>query len=341
MSQLEQLAERLEPWAYHYLMGGSASEATLRRNRRALERLALEQSILVDVREMDLSTELFGLTLPMPVIVAPMGSLHRFWPEGDLAMARGAGRDGALSTVTGVCAWPIEQIADEASGPLIFQLYWQGDRDWTAARLERVHSRAQYKAIALTVDSAVYSRRDRDLAGNFVANASTGGRAGLPEPANPEPRYPMRLTWEDADWLRSRTTLPLGLKGVMTAADARRAVEHGMDFMWVSNHGGRQLDDGRATIDAVREVVQAVAGRVPVIVDGGFTRGTDVIKGLALGATAVAMGKACAWGLAAAGSDGIQQMLRIIREELRIGLALSGHTRIGQLTPGCVRRIDY
>jgi isopentenyl diphosphate isomerase/L-lactate dehydrogenase-like FMN-dependent dehydrogenase len=127
----------------------------------------------------------------------------------------------------------------------------------------------------------------------------------------------------------------------MTAADARRAVEHGMDFMWVSNHGGRQLDDGRATIDAVREVVQAVAGRVPVIVDGGFTRGTDVIKGLALGATAVAMGKACAWGLAAAGSDGIQQMLRIIREELRIGLALSGHTRIGQLTPGCVRRIDY
>ena len=234
-----------------------------------------------------------------------------------------------------------DSIADEASGPLLFQLYWQGDREWAAARLARVHSRPRYAAICLTVDSAVYSRRDRDLAGGFVANASSGGRAGLPEPPNPEPRYPMRLTWSDAGWLRTQTKLPLGLKGVMTAADAHRAVEHGMDFVWVSNHGGRQLDDGRATIDALRDVVQAVGGRVPVIVDGGFTRGADVVKGLALGATAVAMGKACAWGLAAAGPDGIQQMLQIIREELRIALALSGHTSIGQLTPESVRRIDY
>ncbi|MBV9120906.1 MAG: alpha-hydroxy-acid oxidizing protein, partial [Chloroflexi bacterium] len=240
MGELERIAEPKVPaHVWDYANGGSASEITLRRNRAALDRLAIEQRILVDVRQIDLSTEFLREQVPSPVMIAPMGSLGRFHPEGDLEMARGAGRKGGFSTVTGVCSWPMEQIAQEASGPLIFQLYFFGDRDWAAKRLERVQTCPQYKAVVLTVDTAVYSRRDRDLARRYSAPAD---RSGALEPLPPDRSYPARLTWDDFDWLREQVRLPLGIKGVLHPDDARRAIDHGSDLIWVSNHGGRQLD---------------------------------------------------------------------------------------------------
>ena len=253
-------------------------------------------------------------------------------------MARGAGRVGHLSTVSGVCGWPMEDIATAATGPLMFQLYHFGDREWVARRLDRVQACPAYKAICLTVDVAVYSRRDRDLEYGHLPRED---RAHLPEPPPPDNSYPARLTWDDVDWLRQRITLPFGLKGIMTGADARRALEAGLDFVWVSNHGGRQLDDTRATIDALPEIAAAVEGRVPLVVDGGFQRGTDVFKGVALGATLVAHGKAAAWGLAVGGAEGVAATLGILDTELRMAMALSGNTAVGRLTRDLVRVVDY
>lgn len=341
MSELQELAEKkLSKEFWDYANGGSASETTLRRNRAALARWALEQRVLVDVREIDLSVEFLGQTMPMPLIIAPMGSLYRFCPEGDIEMARGAGRQRVVATVSGVCGWPIEQIAEAATAPLIFQLYHHGDRAWVGPRLERVQRCPQYMAVCLTVDNAIYSRRDRDIRNRFAAG-SRASRANVPEPPGPDHDYVQRLSWGDVDWLRSIVRLPFGLKGIATAEDAKRALDHGVDFIWISNHGGRQLDDARATIDVLPEVVQAVDGRVPIVVDGGFQRGTDIIKARALGATVVAMGKAASWGLTLGGADGIEATLAILHQELRIAMGLSGNTSIRGLTPSAVRRIDY
>jgi len=294
----------------------------------------------VDVRNIDLTVEFLGKTLPMPVIVAPMGSLYRFCDRGDVEMARGAGREGVVATVSGVCGWPMEEIAEAASAPLIFQLYHHGPRDWVEPRLERVMKCPQYMAICLTVDNAIYSRRDRDHLNRFVANSRAAGRA-IPEPGGPDHDYVRRLTWDDVDWLKSICRVPFGVKGIATADDAKRALDHGVDFIWVSNHGGRQLDDARATVDVLPEVVSAVAGRAPIVVDGGFQRGTDVIKGRALGATVVAMGKAASWGLTMGGADGIEGFLKILREEIHIAMGLSGNTSMRELTPAALHRVDY
>jgi isopentenyl diphosphate isomerase/L-lactate dehydrogenase-like FMN-dependent dehydrogenase len=341
MLELQQLAEQKNPReVWDYAVGGSASETTLRRNRAALDRLAIEQRVLVDVRSVDLSTELLGMSLPMPLLVAPMGSLYRFCPEGDIEIARGANSRGVPATVSGVCGWPMEQIATASGGPLLFQLYFHGNREWAAARLDRVQSRPEYKAICLTVDVATYSRRDRDIVNRYGARSSTS-RDGLPEPHGPNADYPAGLTWDDVAWLRQQVRLPFGLKGIAHPDDALRALDYGCDFIWVSNHGGRQLDSGRATIDSLQRVAAVVQGRAPIIVDGGFQRGTDVLKGIALGASAVAMGKACAWGLMAGGAEGTAAMLQIIHEELRIAMALSGHTALAQLGPDSVGVVEY
>ncbi|HLY67527.1 MAG TPA: alpha-hydroxy acid oxidase [Chloroflexota bacterium] len=341
IGELRQLAEeKLSKEFWDYANGGSASETTLRRNRRALKQWAIEQHVLLDVRDIDLSVEFLGRTLPMPMIVAPMGSLYRFCHEGDIEMARGAGREGIVATVSGVCGWPMEQIAEAAAAPLIFQLYHHGDRDWVNARLDRVQSCPQYMAICLTVDNAIYSRRDRDVANRFVAN-SRANRGKLPEQPGPDHDFTRSLTWADVDWLRSIVKIPFGLKGIGSGDDAKRALDHGVDFIWVSNHGGRQLDDARATADTLQEVAETVSCRVPIVVDGGFQRGTDIIKGRALGATVVAMGKACSWGLTLGGANGIQGFLQILRHELTIAMGLSGNTSMRGLTRKAVRKIDY
>jgi glycolate oxidase len=320
--------EIVPPDALAYATGGSASETTLERNRRALQHLAIEQRVLVGVTRIDTTTAFLRMTLPTPIIVSPMGGMYRFHPEGDVEMARGATRDGGLSVVAGG-APGLEKIAAAASGPLIFQLYWLGDRAWVADKLRTVHA-AGFKAFCLTVDAAAYSRRERDILLNVPVRRAAG----------PLPDTQSSLTWDDVDWVKDQVTLPFGLKGVMTAQDASIALDHGVDFIWVSNHGGRQLDDGRATIDALAEIADTVNGRVPLIVDSGFRRGTDAIKALALGATLVAFGRTALWGLAVGGADGVQGVLRLLNEELVINMKLAGQRSTSLLTPRVLRRID-
>jgi len=335
LSMFEEHAQSILPpdvWAFAY--GGSSSEATLERNRHALQHLAIEQRVLVNVRNVDTAAQFLDMTLPSPIIVAPMGGMYRFHPDGDVEMARGATRSGGMSVVSGVAGWPLEEIGAAASGPLMFQLYWLGDRDWVAEKLQHVVA-GGFKAFCLTVDTAAYSRRDRD-----IMLRTPGQRRGGPVPA-PELRDTQSgLSWDDVDWARTQIPLPFGLKGILTSADARLAIQHHVDFIWVSNHGGRQLDDARATIDALSEIVDTVQGRVPIIVDSGFRRGTDAIKALALGATLVAYGRAPLWGLACGGADGVHSVLRLLNDELVIGMKLAGRTVARSLPADMIRRVD-
>ena len=215
LSELEARAQEVLPReAWDYATGGSGSETTLRRNRRALERLAIQQSILVDVRTIDLTTELLGVPLPSPVLIAPMGALYRFHPEGDLEMARGAGRDGSMFCLSGVTGWPVEEVIAAGGGaPLMFQIYHHGDRDWAEEYICGRVQRAGFRAMALTVDTALYSRRERDLHNRFAA------RVRRPGTALPDPTYPARLTWDDVRWLRERSARTVRAQ---RGADGRR-----------------------------------------------------------------------------------------------------------------------
>jgi isopentenyl diphosphate isomerase/L-lactate dehydrogenase-like FMN-dependent dehydrogenase len=260
-----------------------------------------------------------------------------FHPEGDLEMARGASQADTLYVSTGVPGWPVETVATAAPGPKMFQLYHLGDRSWVAELLARVEG-AGYRSVILTVDVQVYGRRERDLRARF--NPREAMAAKTRNPRGPDPTYPARLTWDDVEWLRKATRLPVGLKGILTARDAQRAIQCGVQLVWVSNHGGRQLDQTQATIDALPEIVDAVGGAADIVIDGGFSRGTHVVKALALGATVVAVGRTILWGLAAAGAAGVARTLEILRDEIRTALALSGQTSATKLAPDLVFRVD-
>jgi isopentenyl diphosphate isomerase/L-lactate dehydrogenase-like FMN-dependent dehydrogenase len=327
---------RLPRTVYNFGAGGTETETTLRRNRRAIRRLAIRQDILVDVRQIDLTTSLIGIPLSWPVVIAPMGGLVLFHPEGDCEMARGAAKADTLQFLSGATGWPVEAVAAAAPGPKMFQLYHMGDRGWVADLLARVEA-SGYLSVCLTVDVQVYSRRERDILARWSPREAM---LKAPNPRPPDPDYPARLTWADVDWLRKTTKLPVGLKGIMTARDARRAVEAGVELIWVSNHGGRQLDATQASIDALPPVRDAVGDAASIVVDGGFGRGTDVLKGMALGADAVAVGRAALWGLAVDGATGVACALDILRRELRTSMALAGQTRARGLTPDVVFRVD-
>jgi isopentenyl diphosphate isomerase/L-lactate dehydrogenase-like FMN-dependent dehydrogenase len=324
----------LPPGPWGFAAGGAETETTLRRNRQAIRRLAIRQRVLVDVRHVDLSTTFLGMELPLPVAIAPMGGLVMFHPQGDCEMVRGAGPSGTLAVVSGVTGWPVEEVAQAASGPLLFQLYFSGPRSWAQELLGRVEA-SGYRAVCLTVDVQVYGRRERDLRQRFDPRAA---RASAPNPPPPDPDYQARLTWDDVAWLRSILSVPLGIKGILTAEDARLAVQAGVQIVWVSNHGGRQLDHTQATIEVLPEIVEAVAGRAEIMIDGGFARGTDIIKAVALGAKVVAIGRTALWGLAVDGAVGVNRTLQLLREELATSLALCGQTSVRELTPALVRR---
>jgi isopentenyl diphosphate isomerase/L-lactate dehydrogenase-like FMN-dependent dehydrogenase len=327
---------RLPRNVYNFGAGGTETETTLRRNRRAIRRLAVRQDILVDVRNIDLTTSLLGLPLSWPVVIAPMGGLVLFHPEGDCEMARGAAKADTLQFLSGATGWSVEAVAAAAPGPKMFQLYHMGDRAWVADLLARVEA-SGYLSVCLTVDVQVYSRRERDILARWSPREAM---LKAPNPRPPDPNYPARLTWADVDWLRKTTRLPIGLKGIMTPRDARRAVEAGVELVWVSNHGGRQLDATQASIDALPAVREAVGDAASIIVDGGFSRGTDVLKGVAWGADAVAVGRTALWGLGADGAAGVACSLDILRRELRTSMALAGQTSVRGLTPDAVFRVD-
>ena len=311
---------------WDHLCGGSDSETTLRRNRFALDCLALRQRVLVDVVDIDITTTLLGQKLALPVFLAPVGGFVGFVnPQlGAIPVAHAAIARGTTAFISTAAKPGIVETAAAASEPLIFQLYVRSDHKWIEDILDRAKA-AGYRALCVTVDRNYYGRRERDLIGRANVREGFG-----------EWQHQARLNWNDLIWMKERMKLPLIVKGIATAEDARMAVEHGADSIYVSNHGGRQLDHGQASIDVLPEVVAAVDGRAEVLYDGGVLRGTDVVKALALGARAVGVGKLLGWALAAAGERGLTRMLEIMEIEIRTTLGLMGVTSLAQLNPAWV-----
>lgn len=307
---------------WNYLTGGAESETTMRRNRFGLDSLAFRPRVLVDVSKIEPSTTFLGHRLRIPVMLAPIGSLQAITPQGGVAVAKAAEEFQTINFVSSVTQPSLEEIASASRNPKIFQLYVQGDLKWVENLLTRVKA-ADYSALCLTVDTAHYGHRERQMMDRWLPPSRRG--SGY--------EYRAALTWETLNAIKAMTALPFILKGVATAEDATIAIEHGVDIIYVSNHGGRQLDHGRATIDMLPEIVQAVGGRAQVILDGGILRGSDVLKAIALGATAVTIGKLQGWGLAAAGQPGLVRVLELLESEIITSMGLLGVTRIDQLTP--------
>ena len=321
----------LEQGAWDYLVGASESETTMRRNRLAFDRLAFRPRGLVDVSSIDPSTSLLGHKLRIPVITAPIGSLQAFVPEAAVAVAKAAAEFGTVQVVSSATEPSLEETAASTSNAKVFQLYIYGDQQWVEGMIGRV-KQAEYSAFCLTIDTAHYSRRERPMLNRWV----TPSRRGAPQ----DRIYSASVTWDMMDRIKELAGLPFLLKGVATAEDAAIAIEHGVDVIWVSNHGGRQLDHGLGTMDMLPEIVQAVAGRAEIVLDGGVQRGGDVLKAIALGANAVAIGKLQGWGLAAAGAAGLVRVLEILEDELIIAMGLLGVTAIDQVSPAHVRMAE-
>jgi len=342
LADFEQLARvAMEPTAFDYYAGGASDELTLDDNPRAWQRWRLRPRILVDVSQVNTTASLLGAQTVLPVGIAPMAFQHLAHESAEPAMAAAAARQGVvfcLSTMSSRSMEEVARAADKAGGgPRWFQLYVHRDRARSADLVRRAAA-AGYGAIVLTVDLPVAGRRERDSRnqlpypeayGNFelpAANAKGGTLpvviGGLNDSA---------LSWADLAWLRELTALPLVIKGILTAEDAALAVEHGADGVWVSNHGGRQLDRTSATADVLADLVGAVAGRAEVYVDGGIRRATDVLIALAMGARAVFIGRPLAFALAAAGEYGAIRALDIVAAELRNDMALLGVTRLDRL----------
>jgi len=312
---------------WNHLVGGADSETTLKRNRQALDSLALRQRVLVDVRKIDITTTLLGRSMSSPVFLAPVGGLVGFLnPEqGAIPVARAAVAHGTAAFISTAAKPGFEAAAAAVNEPLIFQLYVRADRKWVEDILDRVKA-AGYRALCVCVDRNYYGRRERDIISRAAVREGFG-----------DPSFQMGLQWSDLVWMKERIKLPLIVKGVATAEDARLSVDHGADVVYVSNHGGRQLDHAQGTIEVLPEVVEAVAGRAEILWDGGVLRGTDVIKAISLGARAVGVGKLLGWSLAAGGEAGVKRMLELMDVEIRTAMGLMGVTALAQLNPSWVR----
>ncbi|CAN5394928.1 alpha-hydroxy acid oxidase [soil metagenome] len=327
--------DRLEPQVWDYLCGGSASETTLLRNRLALDSLALRPRVLRNVRDVDCSAQVLGVSLRMPVMLSPIGALQMFDPDGSLASARAAAAFGTAAFV-GVLGHPaLEIVAARSGGPQFFQLYVRGDKSWIRGGVDRVRA-SGYRALCLTVDTARYSPRDRDLVNRF-APATAVDRPDVSDVLGRDGDDHQAATdWDLLAWIRDIAGMPICIKGVMTGEDARQAVDAGMSAVYVSNHGGRQLDQGEATIDVLPEIVDAVGSRADVIVDSGFMRGTDVVKALALGAQGVAIGELQGLALAAGGSAAVVRAFELLEMEIKTSMALVGAASIPDLKPSMI-----
>ena len=313
---------------WDHLMGGADSEMTLRRNRAGLDALALRQRVMVDVRNIDMSTTLLGQKLDIPVFPAPVGGfLSKVHHEGGPAVARAAVSRGTTAFIATAAKPSLEAAQAAVERKLVFQLYVRGDRGWVEAVLDRVKA-AGYAALCVTVDRNYYGRRERDIISGLPVKEGFGDQS-----------YQASLNWKDLLWMKERVGLPLIAKGIATAEDADLAVEHGADVVYVSNHGGRQLDHAQGSIEVLAEVVKAVAGRAEVLADGGVQRGTDVVKMLCLGARAVGLGKLLGLALSANGEAGVARMLELMEVEIRHALGLMGVTSIRHLGPEWLREV--
>ena len=323
MHELVPLARaRLDDNIWGYLTGGAETEAAVRRNRLAIDSLALRPRLLNDVSQLDLSRTLFGAELELPVILAPIGSLESFDSRGGAAAAKAAARAGAAMCLSSVSKPGLEAVAQASDGAKIFQLYVRGGPDWIDERVARARG-AGYEAFCLTVDTALYSRRERDIAARFVKPWRTAARGQ---------EFQSSLNWADVERFKQQHDMALILKGIMTPEDAEIAAGLGVDGIWVSNHGGRQLDQVAGTTAVLPEIVAAVDGHAKIIVDGGFWRGTDVLKAVALGADAVAVGRLTGLALAAGGEEALVRALDLLYDEMWTALGLLGARCLDDLT---------
>jgi isopentenyl diphosphate isomerase/L-lactate dehydrogenase-like FMN-dependent dehydrogenase len=321
--EYEVLAQaKMDQAFWDFYQGGSDDEITLRACRTAFERLCLRPRVLVDVSTIDTRTTVLSTSTSTPIIVAPMALHCLAHPEGECATAQGAGMAKTLMVAGTTSTRSLEEIAQAASGPLWFQLYVYPSLEVAEKLLHRAET-AGYSAIVLTVDLPVLGNREKDRHNNVTIPPPPYQEANFIDIEKMGQEW-VTLTWESLSWLRSITSLPIVLKGILTAEDALLAVEHGIDGIVVSNHGGRQLDTAIPSIEALPEVVEAVAGRCEVYIDGGIRRGTDILKALALGARAVLVGRPVLWGLAVNGAEGVFHVLEILRKELGLAMALAG-----------------
>lgn len=378
VADLQAIARRRLPIAVRdFVEGGAEDELTIDRNRRGWQDLAFVPQALCDVSARDQRTTLLGTPVRSPVVLAPVGLAALAHPDGELAAARAAASRGVVATLSSSSAWSLEQVAAAADGPQWFQLYVWRDRDLTRRVVERARA-AGFRALCLTVDVPVSARRERDLRNGFTvpprprlrqatdlvraagwfrrlaARELSGHRLTMgsftPDDLGVRGRLRMldvvnqlfdpAVTWRDLEWLKGVWSGPLVVKGVMTAADARHAVASGADAVWVSNHGGRQLDGLPGTAQALPEVAGAVNGQAEVYVDGGVRRGSDVVKALALGARACMVGRPWVYGLAAGGQAGVERLLDLLQIEIDTTLALLGRPTVAELDRGAIRGLS-
>lgn len=314
----------LAPGPWNYLIGGAETEITVLRNRQALDSLAFRPRVLRDVSRVDTGATFFGRATRLPVMLAPVGGMEAFVEGGAATAACAAAAFGIPQMLSSVCHPGLEATAQAADTIRAFQLYVRGDDAWVDDWVRRARDRG-FLAFCMTVDSAYYSRRERDLAGRYAKPWRAAAATGM--------QYQAALSWDQVKRFKDLHDLPLILKGIATAEDAEIAVAHGVEVVYVSNHGGRQLDHGLGSAAVLPQIVAAVNGRAQVWVDGGFMRGSDVVKALALGARCVGLGRLACLGLAAAGADGLIRTLEILEEEIRIDLGLLGVTSFAELGP--------
>jgi len=315
--------------AWDYIVGAAETETTMRRNRMALDEIAFRPRVLRDVREVDGSVELFGRRMRLPVVLAPVGALEIFDPDGAASVARACGTFGAAHMLSSVSEPGLEKTAEAAPDALrLFQLYVRGDDAYVADVVSRAEKHG-YAAFCLTVDTAHYSRRERDIAKRYVRESrlrATGGE------------FQKGLEWRTVKMIKDKFKIPLILKGIATAEDALIAIDHGVEWIYVSNHGGRQLDHGRGAMHVLPEIVEAVKGRAKIMVDGGFGRGTDIVKAIAAGADLVGIGRLQCWALAAAGEAGVTRMLELLEDEVLRCLGLLGATSFAEVNKSCLHQ---
>jgi 4-hydroxymandelate oxidase len=347
---------RLHPAVWDYYSAGADDEVTLRENRAAFERIWLRPRALASVGSVNLSATLLGTEVALPIGVAPTAIHGAACEDGERATAQAAGALQALMIASTESTCSLEEIAQAASGPLWFQLYFTHRSHALAERLARRAEAAGYRALVVTVDSPRWGHKERHIrsestydwppSGNFADDADDAaddaddaepGEVGQPGEQGAQDDA-AAITWADVAWLQSITSLPIVLKGILTAEDAALAVARGVAGIVVSNHGGRQLDGVLPSIEALPEVITATAGRCEVYLDGGVRRGTDALKALALGARAVFVGRPILWGLAADGADGALHALELLRDELALAMALAGRPTLASVDGSLIRR---
>ena len=322
LGQVVQLAKtnsKSESW--NWLIGGAETESTLKRNRQSLDRLAFRPRVLRSVDNIDTTTKLFGKNSRLPIFLAPIGGLVQLNSMGSIAPAKAAKEFGVSCFVSSVSEPGMEPTIKQTGGNLIYQLYVRGDDTWVIDQLDRA-TELGYSAFCITVDSAHYGRRERDKLSGYTPPARRTPKGA---------RYQALLNWELIKKIKSKTKLPIILKGIATVEDALISIDHEIDIIYISNHGGRQLDFGLGTTEVLTEIINTTKDHCEIYVDGGFYRGTDILKAICLGATAIGLGRLYGYGMAADGVNGIIRVLEILEEEIINAMANLGVTTLSEL----------